>query len=295
MKLILSRKGFDSGCGGCASPVMDDGAMLSLPIPLASAPVRYRDIAWRGETIAGLVEALTRGKISGSHPAHLDPDLAPGALERLAGWRPAFGQVSASQSHLAAQGVGPGDLFLFFGWFRRAEAHGAAGLRFVPGASNEHVIFGWLQVAEVLAVDDQQAEHRRRRPWLASHPHLVGHAVKGNTVYIAAERLILDGRDMGVPGGGAFARYGDALRLTSGLDGRSHWRLPGWLHPARQTSLSYHTDPRKWIDESDTCLLDSVKQGQEFVAAVPDALVASWMDALLPPLPCRVDAAPQHG
>jgi len=33
MKIILSRKGFDSKNGGIASPILPDGALLSLPIP----------------------------------------------------------------------------------------------------------------------------------------------------------------------------------------------------------------------------------------------------------------------
>jgi len=36
MKVILSRKGFDSGYGGFPSPVLPDGTMLSLPIPVSS-------------------------------------------------------------------------------------------------------------------------------------------------------------------------------------------------------------------------------------------------------------------
>lgn len=33
MKVILSRKGFDSANGGIVSPVFPDGRMLSFPIP----------------------------------------------------------------------------------------------------------------------------------------------------------------------------------------------------------------------------------------------------------------------
>jgi len=33
MKVILSRKGFDSSYGGCPSPILPDGTLLSLPIP----------------------------------------------------------------------------------------------------------------------------------------------------------------------------------------------------------------------------------------------------------------------
>ena len=33
MKVILSRKGFDSANGGILSPIFEDGTMLSFPIP----------------------------------------------------------------------------------------------------------------------------------------------------------------------------------------------------------------------------------------------------------------------
>ena len=33
MKLILSRKGFDSEFGGCPSPILSDDELISFPIP----------------------------------------------------------------------------------------------------------------------------------------------------------------------------------------------------------------------------------------------------------------------
>ena len=33
MRIVLSRKGFDSAAGGAPSPVLKDKTMLSLPIP----------------------------------------------------------------------------------------------------------------------------------------------------------------------------------------------------------------------------------------------------------------------
>ena len=33
MKVILSRKGFDSSNGGIVSPIFEDGSMISVPIP----------------------------------------------------------------------------------------------------------------------------------------------------------------------------------------------------------------------------------------------------------------------
>ena len=44
MKIILSRKGFDSGYGGIASPVLPDGTLLSLPIPTTEMGITYDEL-----------------------------------------------------------------------------------------------------------------------------------------------------------------------------------------------------------------------------------------------------------
>lgn len=44
MKIILSRKGFDAGYGGCASPIFPDGSMISLPIPEATSTHSMGDL-----------------------------------------------------------------------------------------------------------------------------------------------------------------------------------------------------------------------------------------------------------
>jgi hypothetical protein len=43
MKIILSRKGFDSAYGGYPSPILPSGEMVSLPIPSDDA-IRYSDL-----------------------------------------------------------------------------------------------------------------------------------------------------------------------------------------------------------------------------------------------------------
>ena len=43
MKVILSRKGFDSVYGGYPSPILPGGEMVSLPIPLEDS-IRYSDL-----------------------------------------------------------------------------------------------------------------------------------------------------------------------------------------------------------------------------------------------------------
>ena len=55
MRLVISRKGFDSTAGGCASPILPDGTMVSLPIPDEESGVRYGDISVHGHEVGALV------------------------------------------------------------------------------------------------------------------------------------------------------------------------------------------------------------------------------------------------
>ena len=48
MKIILSRKGFDSGNGGQPSPILPDGTLLSMPIPSNDSDNTYSTIMWNG-------------------------------------------------------------------------------------------------------------------------------------------------------------------------------------------------------------------------------------------------------
>ena len=284
MKIVLSRKGFDSSTGGVASPILPDGTMLSLPIPYPGARHRLGDITRHGLALGPLVSALTRGRLGPDTAVHLDPDLVDADRPRQPEWRGAFGQLGAAQSHLAAEGVAPGDLFLFFGWFRATERIGA-GWRFQRDAPDVHALFGWLQVGEILRVGPAIDEHRRRRPWLADHPHLNGHAVPGNTVYVAARALQIAGRSLGVPGAGVFPRYHAGLRLSAPGCTRSVWTLPAWMLPARGPALSYHRDPSRWSEASlDRVALRTVAQGQEFVLDCAADLPAlrRWLTAMLP-------------
>src|ERR1044072_1353050 len=77
MKLILSRKGFDSSFGGCASPIFEDDTFVSLPIPEKSGRLRFSEIEGK-HRIGSIVEGLTRWRnksVKASDHVHLDPDL----------------------------------------------------------------------------------------------------------------------------------------------------------------------------------------------------------------------------
>jgi hypothetical protein len=97
------------------SPILD-GEMLSMPIPAQenAACCRFSDLTHGDWNYLDLLRALKPSFKDAR--CHLDPDIRPG-LVRREGWMPAFGQVGAAETHLENQGVGMGDLFLFFGWF----------------------------------------------------------------------------------------------------------------------------------------------------------------------------------
>lgn len=265
MKIILSRKGLDSSFGAVPSPLFPDGTLWSLPIPAAAGcggTLRYGDVRFGAHALGDLVRDLSRGRIAATQHVHLDPDLCHAHLARMPGWRPLFGQCGAAETHLQAQGVGPGDLFVFFGWFRHAERV-SAGYRYVAGAPDLHVLFGWLRVAARLSLNHETTVP----PWARYHPHCQqGGFAAPNSLYIAAERLDLPGVPGAWPGAGRWARFRPQLQLTAPAMLRSVWRLPAWFHPlGRDTALSYHARPDRWQHHEDHVLLRTVGRGQEFV------------------------------
>ncbi|MBU6296882.1 MAG: hypothetical protein KGJ79_04965 [Alphaproteobacteria bacterium] len=263
LKVILSRKGFDSANGGVASPILPGGTLVPLPIPAARDPRTYGEVAVNGVAVGPLVEQLTGGRYKRTSRCHLDPDLDSEAVPRIAGWRPAFGQINSAQSHLARHAICKGDLFLFFGWFREAEQIDGRW-RFVREAPNLHVIYGWMEVDEVINL----AASRRSdllAPF-ADHPHLHGRSDPSNTLYLASERLHLPRLDR--QGGGMFREISGPRVLTDTRQSkRSTWRLPQWLHPDFGTTLSYNETPGRWQLDGTECTLSSAARGQEFVLA----------------------------
>ena len=253
MKVIFSRKGFDSSAGGSPSPIVD-GEPCSFPIP-GGRSTRYRDLRNRAGV---LVEQLT--PCTGDQYCHLDPDIDPCALARRPGWRGAFGQVRAAQGHLKRQGVGAGDLFLFWGWFRQAQFNG----RWSYTGDSEHRLFGWLQVAEVLNIANQPQEACERYPWLVDHPHLNGGPwPPSNTVYLASETLELPSHSSDLPGSGVFKR---GRRLTAPGATRSKWIVPDWLNPKHGGVGLSHSCARAECWDAVGHL--TVGPGQEFVANI---------------------------
>ena len=277
MKLILSRKGFDSQSGGSPSPIFPNGTQYSLPIPHQHSEITYGDL-WHGDTNIGeTVADLTCDRIGANAPAHLDPDINHIAYPRQAGWQPLFGQSGAAQGHLDNQGVQIDDLFLFFGLFQKIEKISGRWC-FVRDAPKQHILWGWLQIGEIHKVDDLAKDEL---PWTCYHPHrhLSRDKDPTNTLYIASCGLNLGGGPI-AQGAGCFLKSHERLVLTNpNGSGVTDWRLPRCFYPDNGNSpLTYHPKLHRWRHDDQYAYLQSASRGQEFVLDLgqyPD--VTDWL------------------
>lgn len=191
MKIIFSRKGFDSAAGGGPSPIVG-GRPISLPIPAGAASrTTYRDLGL-GEHAA----QASRGKLGADDLCHHDPMFRDDSTC-------IFGQVGAAQTHLANRGVGVGDVFLFFGLFREEET-----------GEPHHRIFGYLRIERMVDLATCSAGTRRHFATLR-HPHALAMHGGNDCIYV---------------GPGRTARgASSSLRLTVPGGPPTLWQRPDWL------------------------------------------------------------------
>jgi hypothetical protein len=270
MKIIFSRKGVDSAAGRCSSPLVN-GRPISLPIPTTMpTPTRYGDLAALTSTVAS---DLSQGRLAPGRPCHLDPDIDREALGtvRPTGWRGALGQVSAALSHLRNTGVGPGDMFLFWGLFRPCE-QGPTGWRYT--GPRRHVIFGWLQIDAIVDLGPDGSHVLTQYPWLVQHPHARPGWSTNNAIFLAKETLTFG--DGAIPGYGVFDR---PITLTmEGASKSSSWTVPAWLDPVCGGVGMTYNPVNRWPGNSSVTV---AARGQEFVADTRDRIDAQdWLLSL---------------
>lgn len=235
MRIIFSRKGFDSSAGGGPSPIVD-GRPVSLPIPAGTASATsYGDLEL-GEHAA----KASRGRLGADDLCHHDPMfLADGTC--------AFGQHSAAQTHLEGQGVGIGDVFLFFGLYAEEDTR-----------EPHHRIFGYLKVSEMIALSSGTPSDLIG----IAHPHALAMHSANDVIWRGEGRMA--------------SRASEALRLTVPGGPPSFWKRPAWL---KRGGLSYHDREDRWIKGG---RLRSVARGQEFVAEIGRRTAPrAWLDAVL--------------
>jgi hypothetical protein len=263
MRVILSRKGFDTSYGGVPSPILEDGRMIMLPIPAEEGEDRrtkYSELYYgRNERIVDLMKSLGIGSYkspgqsyefrSKDARAHVDPDLIRITLRsRNPGWKPLFGPTG-TKFPLLDKNVGIDDLFLFFGWYQKVKSNGDK-LRYDPddfSTSNrgKHRIFGYFQVGSVLNVDED-----RLPKWTSYHAHVGVKGVekfKPNIVYVAKPSLTFASE---LPGAGTFEyeerkeeNLATKLTLTKPGHAMSEWELPF-------AGVKCWNSPEKWLTKT---------------------------------------------
>ena len=277
-KLIISRKGFDTTSrqglvkhpfGGVPSPIFPDGSLYSLPIPLVDEELgtTYGNLSHGGGrsriNIGRVVEDLTRDRPTrwtSDDYAYPSPDIREPFQAQRDGKTGMVAAAGAQLGHLRKQGVGMGDIFLFFGLFRRVEQV-RGRWRFVPRAPQRHILYGWLQVGSIHV---ETWEGSGESAW-----------------YVAADGLCLGG-GLSAPAVGIFPSFDERLALSKPGGSASQWRLPRWFYPEPPRScLTYH--PRRlWTRDDQYAYVQRRGPGQEFVLDLrqyPEAL--KWFSELV--------------
>ena len=258
-RVILSRKGMDSKAGGSASPILSDGRIFSLPIPQDHrSPIKYKDLRFDELSGSDLLKEVSSPVLPNTY-CHLDP--------LLNGEIGVFGQGSSSQTELDNNGVGPGDLFLFFGWFKNFSCRG----------NDLHHLFGWLQIDQVIKGSENIKSFLRKRN--LEHPHGYGDVSRytNNTIYVGKNILEHKG-DTPLEGSGVFKKTHSDLVLTEENKTRSRWKLP----------YEYFSDMNKlflnrlkWENE-ESCRIFYKGFGQEFILdAEENPKIAEWALSLI--------------
>ena len=264
MKVILSRKGFDSANGGIPSPILPDGTLLSLPIPSElDREIKFSDIYYGEKSYYDIIKELKpQSHINGSSYCHLDPDLRKDIKIRPVSWIPAYGQTGAALSELYNNKIGIGDLFLFFGWFKQTELSNGK-LQFRKGTPNLHIIYGYLQVGSIISSLDnipvglEQHPHAKQERWN-----------KNNAIFLPTNHLSIL---KNLPGA-SHLKYSNKLVLTKNNCSRSRWSLPDFF---RDIYITHHNS-KSWKED----YFQSAAIGQEFIFETNN-LVVNWIKSIL--------------
>ncbi|AWW75744.1 hypothetical protein CD351_15030 [Erythrobacter sp. KY5] len=232
MRIIFSRKGFDSSAGGGPSPIVG-GKPVSLPIPAGAASnTTYGDLG-----LGQLAHAASRGKLAENDLCHHDPMFLNDGIC-------VFGQCGAAQTHLERQGVVVGDVFIFFGLFADEQTR-----------EPHHRIFGYLRVEEVFPLSQQVPEEFTE----LAHPHALALHHRNDVIWRGEGRQARSASDalrLTVPEGPPSLWQRPPWLKRGGLS--YHDRADRWLRGGRLKSVARGQEfvadigrrkaPREWLN-----------------------------------------------
>jgi len=289
MRFILSRKGFDSSAGGMASPILDDGTLLSLPIPSCDKTT-FSDIQFRGKSYYDIIcelDSKYNDIFDCCERCHVDPDLINNRKDSANNsWKPSFGQTGSAGSYLSNRDVKKDDIFLFFGWFKQTEMLDNWSLSFLDKTPDLHILFGYMQIGEILNEKEIIKNRFKFHPH-ASNIHLNSN---NNRLYIPPEKL--KGLNIDAPGYGLFkmkdikSPYDNEIVLTKENKGRSTWRKelipiigPSRIKPSKKEEKSSRKNTAEGKDSDG---LQYSGQWQEIVFEESEEITDWFINKLLP-------------
>lgn len=260
MKVVFSRKGFDSSNGGFASPIFPDGTLFLVPIPDKKTSVSYGDLNfhYQGEPIQKILNDLTNqtinsGKIrsydyfSNKFKCHLDPMV----IENKNFKGIVFGQEGSSASHLIKKNIQRGDIFLFFSWSKEVEKINGKW-QYKKNSPDIHLIWSFMEVDKVIQLEDGKNLDSLLKTYsfLEKHPHIETERKSPNVIFLSKKYKKFK------------LKKGLILTDIDNYRGRSFWKLPKFFYQPHAFS---YLKKNKFTICNNSVLIESPKIGQEFV------------------------------
>lgn len=296
MKVILSRKGFDSSYGGFPSIILPKemgSKMISFPIPDRKKKkndveqiINYcfdkTEIA--KEKKISLINLLSKikGKKKIKMPKekeadpsefifHVDPEIQNMEVkdENANGEMISFynrklgslGQSSAAAGHLLNNDIdkisaNDPTIFLFFGWFNNTEWKNK---QLIPKEKSFHAIWGYLIVDATINISSDPKIKIPEK--LKNHPHIINKDTYGKKT-----NIIFYGEHYGT------LPFNEKLRLTKkDSDNRSNWEIhnlwKGMNLKKDEITMTYNSNKikSKLVSNSDKIEFTAASIGQEFI------------------------------
>ena len=266
MKIILSRKGFDSSIqgGGNANIVYND-ELFPIPIPEVGNNIKYTELVFENDIT--YLDVMRDLNINQFTECHFDPYLSKKLLKNdspIQNWKKSLGQCDIAQNILKTADIKKGDLFIFFGWFNKVEKeNGKFKYTNFKNHTKEGVqlIYGYLQVGdEIINIEKND---KVRNDWVSTHPHFKQRRYyRGeNMVYTANDILTVNKNK---PGAGIF-KFNEDLILTQEGKSRTNWVLPEVFHPSNDVEIKY-LPKQNWSEiKNKKTKIKASSRGQEFV------------------------------
>lgn len=262
MKIIFSRKGFDSVAGGFPSLIFPDGTLFSIPIPVNHSGYFYPQLPfiYNGDPIQQILNDVTGQRINhglrkscnysiNEVHCHYDPQPFGSPNNRFV--------LGVGDSHLHNQGVSNGDIFLFYGWYKHVEKAAGGHWQYIKNSPDIHLIWGWMKVADFFHLNspNQHMQVLDRYSFLTSHPHLASNWYGNNWIYLSDNKnwKLLD--------------YSKPHRCLTDLNlssnpryKRSQWRLPACFNQVQAFSFL-----KNFTLSGSDVIINYTGFGQEFV------------------------------